>query len=373
MSGDIIQARYEDLDEVARRFVQQSQLTADLRSRVDRAAQALEHGGWEGCGSTAFFAELNTVILPALQRLSQVLEEAQAVTLAASEIMRHAEADAAALFGADGSGASANGSGPAAGEADDGGGFLGGVGDFFTGMWDETKDMASGLAHMVLHPIDTAQGLAHAVTHPDELWDALKQPYVEAWESGHPWQAIGRGTMFAISFVLGAKGADKAAKAAKAARAVEEVAEVTGKAGTLSDAATTTRAASRTGETAESVQKAGQAASKASPAINVQKQAGHVKGTPQYTNRVKQGKPTSAFEDAQSATQLTQEAWQKGSPVAGRPNVRDHDFGRPIGSGPRGGSQSRVRVHQDAKGQIHGHPVGPETPPSSSGPSITPE
>ena len=99
------------------------------------------------------------------------------------------------------------------------------------------------------------------------------------------------------------------------------------------------------------------------PSISRQKQNGHVKGSPQNTNRIKQGKPTSTFNgDAAEADRLTQEAWQKGTPVVGRPNVRDYDFGQSIGTGPNGGGQSIVRVHQDAGGNIHGHPAGPEIP-----------
>ena len=98
------------------------------------------------------------------------------------------------------------------------------------------------------------------------------------------------------------------------------------------------------------------------PKINRQKQNGHVKGKPQNNNRAKVGKPTSTFDNVEDADRLTQEAWENGKPLPGKPNVREHDFGRPIGTGPKGGSQSRVRVHQNAKGEIHGHPSGPETP-----------
>ena len=96
------------------------------------------------------------------------------------------------------------------------------------------------------------------------------------------------------------------------------------------------------------------------PPISSQKQAGHVKGTPQYLNRVKRGKPTSYFHDTKSAQRLTQEAWKNGILVPGRRNVREYDFARPIGIGPKGGMQTKVRVHQDARGRIHGHPSGPE-------------
>lgn len=384
MSNEVIQAKFDELERIARQFERRAQAIDELRSQLQRSAQPLEQGGWQGRGSAAFFGEMNGQLMPATQRLRQALDDARSVTLQAIQILRSAEQEAAAPFrgdsGANGNGAS-GGSGSFAGASasaaggGSGGGFLSGVGDFFGGMWAETKDMASGLKHLVLHPIDTAKGLAHAITHPGEFWDGFKKPYVEAWESGRPWEAIGRGTMFALSFALGAKGVDKAAKAAKAAsvsgRAGEaasiagkagragEIGEATGTAGRVGEAAGT---AGRAGEAGEAAGGAGRAAAVKPPRINPQQQAGHVKGTPQYLNRVKQGKPTSAFDDAATAEQLVQEAWQKGTPVPGRPNVRDFDFQRPVGTGPNGGAQQRVRVHQKPNGDIHGHPSGPETP-----------
>ncbi len=96
--------------------------------------------------------------------------------------------------------------------------------------------------------------------------------------------------------------------------------------------------------------------------ISAQRQAGHLAGTPQYANRVKQGVPMSVWEPGANVDGLTRHAWQHGSPVPGRQNVRDFDFGFRVGSGPSGGWQSRVRVHMDHQGRIHGHPVGPEYP-----------
>jgi len=69
--------------------------------------------------------------------------------------------------------------------------------------------------------------------------------------------------------------------------------------------------------------------------------------------------PTSTFDgDPDEADALTQEAWEKGTPIAKRPGVREYDFGRRIGVGPNGDGQSIVRVHEDAAGRIHGHPSG---------------
>ena len=104
----------------------------------------------------------------------------------------------------------------------------------------------------------------------------------------------------------------------------------------------------------------GKAAKNASSVISKQKQAGHIPGTPQNANRIKHGKPTSSFFGEKSGERLTQETFDKGKSVPGRSNVREYDFGVSTGTGPNGGMQTRVRVHQDSKGRIHGHPSGPE-------------
>lgn len=97
--------------------------------------------------------------------------------------------------------------------------------------------------------------------------------------------------------------------------------------------------------------------------ISRQKQDGHIVGTPQNRNRVRQGTSTSTFDgNGAEADALTQEAWNKGTPQPKRPNVREYDFGRRIGKGPNGGGRSIVRVHRNTEGEIHGHPSGPELP-----------
>jgi len=96
--------------------------------------------------------------------------------------------------------------------------------------------------------------------------------------------------------------------------------------------------------------------------ISHQKQNGHVKGTLEHKRRLAANKATSTFTDRETADRLTKETWEKGIPVKGNTNRRDYDFGKPIGEGPNGGTQSRVRAHMDDKGRLHGHPVGPVNP-----------
>ncbi len=94
-----------------------------------------------------------------------------------------------------------------------------------------------------------------------------------------------------------------------------------------------------------------------------QRQNGHIAGTPQNKLRLKQNTTTSTFDGSPAeADALTQEAWRKGTPRPARPDIRDHDFGRRIGTAPNGDGQSTVSVHQDEAGRIHGHPSGQEFP-----------
>jgi RHS repeat-associated protein len=96
------------------------------------------------------------------------------------------------------------------------------------------------------------------------------------------------------------------------------------------------------------------------PPINVQKQAGHVPGTPQYVNRQAVGKMTSAFFNGKQGEAVTREAWAKGRPLGEAGSIRLYDFGYAIGTGPDGGGyQTQVRVSIDSAGKIHGTPWGP--------------
>ncbi|ASO18333.1 hypothetical protein FHR81_002736 [Actinoalloteichus hoggarensis] len=94
--------------------------------------------------------------------------------------------------------------------------------------------------------------------------------------------------------------------------------------------------------------------------ISTQKQARHVLGTREYAQRKDEKTGgASAFFDEEAARVLVRRTWQEGFPVAGKNHVREYDFGYPIGVSSRGSLQTRVRVHLDNKGRLHGHPCGP--------------
>lgn len=98
MAASVIQVEYDRLAEVANGFGRNGETAAALQGQVQRSAQQLRQGGWEGRGSVAFHAEMDTVVFPTLQRLSAALNEAQRVTQQISAVMRRAEEEAAQPF-----------------------------------------------------------------------------------------------------------------------------------------------------------------------------------------------------------------------------------------------------------------------------------
>lgn len=97
-SNNVIQAKYDTLDTVAAGFSDQAGQAEDLYSRIKSSMQVLEDGGWVGHGAAAFFTEMNSDLFPALQRLTNVLQEARSVTLNIKRIIQSAEQEAALVF-----------------------------------------------------------------------------------------------------------------------------------------------------------------------------------------------------------------------------------------------------------------------------------
>ena len=114
MTNDIIQAQYDQLEQIAARFGRQAEATAQMQGRVQQSLRALQAGGWEGRGAAAFFGEMNGEVLPAVQRLSAALQQSQQVTRQIVQVLRTSEEEASRPF----RGAGAAGDPPSAGTSD---------------------------------------------------------------------------------------------------------------------------------------------------------------------------------------------------------------------------------------------------------------
>lgn len=113
---DIVQAKYDELETVAKQFQTRAEANAEMQGKIVQSYQALQQGGWIGRGATAFFNAMSSEIFPAMQRLVEALGEARAVTLEIKTMLAEAEQEAASVFGGHAaevvSTATVNGSGP---------------------------------------------------------------------------------------------------------------------------------------------------------------------------------------------------------------------------------------------------------------------
>ena len=96
--SDQIQADYQQLEQVANKFAQQAQSSAQMIQSVKGSMSKLENGGWIGRGSQAFFSEMNGKVMPAAQRLQNALTEASRATKEISNTVKQAEEDACSPF-----------------------------------------------------------------------------------------------------------------------------------------------------------------------------------------------------------------------------------------------------------------------------------
>ncbi len=98
MAADIIQAQYEQLEDIAKRFCAQAEKSEALSGRLQTSYCNLLQGGWEGAAAKSFFQEMENDIFPALQRLTDAFAGSERVTRAAVATYRQAEEEAAAVF-----------------------------------------------------------------------------------------------------------------------------------------------------------------------------------------------------------------------------------------------------------------------------------
>jgi WXG100 family type VII secretion target len=102
MGNEIIQAQYDQLEQIAVRFGQQAEAATQTTQRVQQSMRALQAGGWEGRGAAAFFGEMERSVLPSMQRLSGALHQSQTVTRQVSQVMQAAEEEASLPFRGEG-------------------------------------------------------------------------------------------------------------------------------------------------------------------------------------------------------------------------------------------------------------------------------
>ncbi|WP_110514183.1 WXG100 family type VII secretion target [Herpetosiphon llansteffanensis] len=110
-SAEIIKIDYESITNVSSRLEKLRDTIAQLKSSLQNQSQQLQ-STWQGAAAVAFFQEMETVIFPTFDRLSQLLNTSSSVSSQIAKTFREAEEEAARLFNGSGSGVSTEKSQP---------------------------------------------------------------------------------------------------------------------------------------------------------------------------------------------------------------------------------------------------------------------
>ncbi len=98
MAGDVVQAQYDQLQSIAGRFGQWAESNAEMSDRVRQCVEKLMNGDWIGKGAEAFFNEMGSEVLPAMDRLTGALQQSQSTMSQIIVLIQEAEEEAASLF-----------------------------------------------------------------------------------------------------------------------------------------------------------------------------------------------------------------------------------------------------------------------------------
>jgi WXG100 family type VII secretion target len=96
MSANITQAQYQQLENVATQFAQESERMRQVQQVVVTVCDNLARGGWLADAATQFQREMANDVHPAISRLVGALAEAASVTRQISMLLQQAEDEAAA-------------------------------------------------------------------------------------------------------------------------------------------------------------------------------------------------------------------------------------------------------------------------------------
>jgi WXG100 family type VII secretion target len=97
MPADHVQIDYDQIVDIARRFAREATATEELVNRIRSVKSQLEGGGWVGRGAGAFYAEMDTLVIPALRRLVDALDVSGNTMNAVVEKLGQTEQDASTI------------------------------------------------------------------------------------------------------------------------------------------------------------------------------------------------------------------------------------------------------------------------------------
>jgi len=98
MAGYKVQCDYDDIGKAAQTFAKESQQTRQLFQQVKGVFGQLQGGDWIGVGAGKFFEEMENLVFPGLERLTNTLQDASDGAKKISDALKQAEEEAGGLF-----------------------------------------------------------------------------------------------------------------------------------------------------------------------------------------------------------------------------------------------------------------------------------
>lgn len=99
MPAPRIRADYDLLKQIVQIFDRESEATQQVLSRLRSRMSTLQGGDWIGQGATKFYQEMDSDVLPAVERLRAALSQSARLTQQVSRVVDEAEREAARLLG----------------------------------------------------------------------------------------------------------------------------------------------------------------------------------------------------------------------------------------------------------------------------------
>lgn len=89
----LLRSDYDQLADISRTFERESNEAKRSLDSIKRQIEVLEGGDWIGQGANAFYREMSSEVLPAMQRLVKALELASRAARQITQILKEAEED----------------------------------------------------------------------------------------------------------------------------------------------------------------------------------------------------------------------------------------------------------------------------------------
>lgn len=149
-----IRGHYEELSTISKKFARQASDVQQSIRRLKQQLEGLRSGDWIGVGADKFYREMDSEVMPSMNRLAKALELASSTTRQIIKVLQTAENDAARILRLSGLG---RGIGA---EASGGGGAGIGVRGSPTAISEPGLSAEGELAKDLLNAITTAGGAA---------------------------------------------------------------------------------------------------------------------------------------------------------------------------------------------------------------------